>query len=317
THANPDGDAIGSSLALYHYYKLKGHTVHIVVPNDYPSFYKWMPGIDHILNFEKEADSCIAKLEKADWIFCLDYNSIFRVGEFSKYLAASDKPKMLIDHHLQPEDHFDHVMSIANTSSTSELVFEFIDSMTDKGLINKEIAACLYVGIVTDTGSFSYACNYSKTYRIIAELIEIGVDGEQIHRYVYDTFSENRMRLLGFCLSERLVVLNEYHTAYIYLMKEDLERYSFQVGDTEGVVNYALAVKDINMAVLFTEKEDYVRMSIRSKGNFSVNDFVRNHFEGGGHKNAAGGNSYLSIQETIKQFEKLLPQYRKALSHIE
>jgi len=216
---------------------------------------------------------------------------------------------VLIDHHLNPSDEFDFKISCAAVSSTSELVYDFIEAQDDLDLMDREIAENIYTGIITDTGSLSYSCNYIKTYLIIAELFKLGIDGEHIHRLVYDTYSENRMRLLGYCLSDRLIVLPKYKTAYIWLTQDDLLKFDHQIGDTEGVVNYALSIEGITMAALFTERNDRVRISFRSKGEFSVNEFARKHYAGGGHRNAAGGDSFVDMKETLRTFEELLPAY--------
>lgn len=315
SHLNPDGDAIGSSLAMYNFLLQKNHNVSVIVPNEYPAFLAWIPNSDKILVYEHQQEKALELLNNADIVFCLDFNSIKRAEKFSEPLKNSDAIKILIDHHPQPEDNFDYIISSVKTSSASELVYDFIVDLGEKHLINKSIAECIYVGIVTDTGSFSYLCNYEKTYLIVAELIKLGVDGEYIHRLVYDTFSENRLRLLGYCLSEKLRVLDEFHTAYIYLSAEDLKKFDYQVGDTEDVVNYSLSIKNINFAVIFIERKKLIRLSFRSKGEFFVNEFAKKHFEGGGHKNAAGGNSYLSLGQTVKKFEELLPQYRRQLNY--
>ncbi len=315
THANPDGDAIGSALGMYHFLKKFSKQVHVIVPNDYPSYYYWMPGNEVILNFEQNRKTCKQIIQKSDLIYCLDYNALHRLGEMESIVRESSAVKFLIDHHPQPKtSDFDYHLSTTETSSTAELVIDFMEQAGYLQLLDKKIASCIYVGIMTDTGSFSYTCNYSKTYLTVAKLIDTGIDAEDIHRKIYDTFTENRMRLLGHSLSNKLVVIPEYHTAYISLSKEELNIFKFRTGDTEGLVNYALAIEDIKFAAFFTEKSKKIRISFRSKGDFSVNDFVRQHFEGGGHKNAAGGNAYKSLAETIKIFESLLPQYKNELS---
>ncbi|HRY32306.1 MAG TPA: bifunctional oligoribonuclease/PAP phosphatase NrnA [Bacteroidales bacterium] len=316
THANPDGDAVGASLALKAYFSKLGIISDILVPNDYPSFLAWMPGIDQVVVFKRNESLAMKLAGDAKLVFCLDFNGLSRVEKMQKIWPLITVPLVMIDHHPQPEEaSFALMISETATSSTSELVYNFIEMSGDKELIDKSMAECLFVGIATDTGSFSYSCGYPETFHVVADLISKGIDPERIHRLVYDNYSEHRMRLLGYCLSEKLTVLHQFNTAYIYLSKEDLKRFHFQVGDTEGVVNYALSIDGICMAVLFTEKDNHVRMSLRSKGQFSVNEFVRNHFEGGGHKNAAGGNSYLSMDETLRKFEALLPQYQELLKN--
>ena len=302
SHSNPDGDAIGSTLALFEYLQLAGFEVNCMVPNPYPSFLAWLNGNEDILVFENKTENSKKIINSADIIFSLDYNGYSRTGVMESHLRNAKAVKVLIDHHLEPEKHFDISISKTETSSTSELIYDLIVFLGDKELLNKSIAEALYVGIITDTGSLSYSCNYSNTYNIISHLIDLGIDGEAIHQLVYGTFSEQRLRLLAYCLGDRLTVLPQFKTAYIYLTKDDLERFNYQPGDTEGVVNYALTVQGIEFAALFTERDDYIRISFRSKGDFSVNDFARKYYEGGGHKKAAGGNSHKNMQETLNEF---------------
>lgn len=316
SHYNPDGDAIGSCLALYHYLAALGKKSQVLIPNGIPEFLMWMKDADKIMIYEAHPGKSQKIIEQADLIFCLDYNAFSRTRYSEQQLLDSKAYKILIDHHLQPTAEFDHLVSRIDVSSTAELVYETIVALGHEKLISKEMAACLFVGIMTDTGSFSYSSNYPSTYRIVALLIETGIKTGEIHQNVYDTYSEQRLRLLGYCLSEKLVVLKEFGTAYISLARHELERFGFQPGDTEGIVNYALSVKNIVFAAFFTEKEEIVRISFRSKGNFSVNDFARKHFEGGGHKNAAGADSDKTLDETITDFIVLLHDYKDELNRL-
>jgi len=313
THSNPDGDAIGSCLAFFSYLKKKNHAVKMIIPDPFPEFLAWMSGHEEILDFENQKNACLEAIKSADLIFALDFNNLSRLNNVGKFILESSSCKMLIDHHLFPSDEFLYKISTSLTSSTSELVFDFIKDSGDIHLIDKEMAACLYAGIITDTGSLSYSCNYVKTYLTIAELYKLGIDGEHIHRLIYDTFSENRLRLLGYSISDKLTVLPEFHTAYITLSKEDLQRFNYEIGDTEGVVNYALSIKDINLAALFMERDGIVKVSFRSKGNFSVEEFAREHFDGGGHHNASGANCQTTLKQTIAKFKALLPVYQSQL----
>jgi bifunctional oligoribonuclease and PAP phosphatase NrnA len=308
THVNPDGDAIGASLAMFLYLKQKKHQVSVITPNDLPTFLKWMPESDNIIVNSNNTQAAFKLINEAELFICLDFNSLNRIEKLAEPFKNSNATKILIDHHIEPEDFANFILSYTNTSSTSEIVYDFIDAMGDVNLINKEIAACLYVGIATDTGSFSYACNYSHTYDIISKLMLTGIDAEHIHRLVYDTYSEDRMRLLGFCLSEKMKVISQYSTAFISLTKAELKRFNHQTGDTEGIVNFPLSIGNVKMAVLLIEKDDHVRLSFRSKGDFHVNSIAKKYFNGGGHKNAAGGNSPLSMEETINKFINLLPE---------
>jgi len=315
THTNPDGDAIGSSLGLYHFLRSFHPNVNVcvIVPNEFPSFLKWMPGVEDVRVFQSSEGDSLKVLANADLCFCLDFNSLKRTDKLSTHLETSDVFKILIDHHPQPENTFDLMISCTQSSSTSELIYDLIHAMSRNEALNKDVASCLYVGIMTDTGSFSYSCRRPDTYLAVAELIRQGIDSELIHHKVYDTYSENRMRLLGYCLSERLTVLKNFRTAYIYLTADDLTHFDHQNGDTEGVVNYALSIEGIVLAVLFTQKEDRIRLSMRSKGEFSVNDLARKHFNGGGHKNASGGDSFSSMKETLAFFETILNDYQSEL----
>lgn len=315
SHTNPDGDAIGACLAMMHFLMESGHEVHVVVPNHFPDFLSWMTGHNEILIYKDEKEKCDLLFANADLIFSLDYNSPSRVGDAENAFNNANGIKILIDHHIQPAlQYYNQVYSTVETSSTSELVFDFI-RQNGKVRLSMAMAECIYTGIMTDTGSFSYSCNYEKTFRTVAELYKTGIDGVKINRLVYNTFSEKRLRLLGYALSEKLKVLYPYSTAYIALTKPELERFDFKVGDTEGLVNYALAIKGMKFAALFVEKDNKVRISLRSVGNFSVNHFARDHFEGGGHKNAAGGDSYISLEQTLEKFEDLLAKYQNELQN--
>jgi len=316
THSNPDGDAIGASLALASYLKKKSHEVRVMVPDPYPDFLAWMKGCGEILVFSSDPEACISAIEQAELIIAADYNQLSRLNDAGQLVRKSMATKILIDHHLNPTDEFNYKISISQTSSTSELVFDLIGAMGDLHLLDKEMAECIYAGIITDTGSLSYSCNYLKTYEILAELFKFGIDGERLHRLIYDTYSESRLRLLGHSISDRLTVLPEYHAAYIVLSRQDLERFNHQVGDTEGVVNYALSIRDINLAALFMERDDIVKVSFRSKGNFAVNTIAAEHFGGGGHRNASGANCSTSLQETVSKFLEILPVYRSLLKAV-
>jgi len=316
THTNPDGDAIGSSLALSTYLKKRGHSVHVMAPDLYPDFLAWMPGHEEILFFSVHREECEKVIAGADMIIAADYNNFSRLNDAAPLVRQSAAVKVLIDHHLFASDEFDLKISISKISSTSELVYNFIEAMGDLHLLDKAIGECIYTGIITDTGSLSYSCSYVRTYLIVAELIRLGVDGEHLHRLIYDTYSESRLRLLGYSISDQLVVLPDLHTAFITLSKEDLQKFNHQIGDTEGVVNYALSIKDINLAALFMERDGMVKVSFRSKGNFSVDVLARDHFNGGGHRNAAGANCDTTLEETVSKFRRILPSYLAKLKSV-
>ncbi len=309
THTNPDGDAIGSSLGLYGSLLAAGYDkVSVIVPNSYPSFLQWMSFNDAVINATKHPHKAEKLLDQASLIFCLDYNGLSRTDKLEKPISNSKAKKILIDHHPQPEPGFDLNLSNTQVSSTAELVFEFILKLGWKDFINLKVAECFYAGIVTDTGSFSFGSNNPRTYEIMAQIMALGVDGENIHRQIYSTYSENRLRLLGYCLSEKLVVMAEQNAAYISLSKDELNRFNHKVGDTEGIVNYALSIENIHLAALFTENNDHIKISLRSTGSHDVNIFARNYFNGGGHRNASGGKNYDSMEHTLKKFESLIKE---------
>ncbi len=314
-HKGPDGDAIGSTLGLYHFLKDKGHDVTVISPNDYPQFLKWLPGQEVILNYENQKEHCNSLIQDAEIIFTLDFNVLDRTGDMVEPLRASEATFIMIDHHPEPSDYADHTYSDAKMSSTCQMVYKFIQKLMAVKSITPEIATCLYTGIMTDTGSFKYRSVTSETHMVIADLIAKGADNTAIHQNIYDTHSENRLRLLGVAL-QNLRVNKELRTAYITLSQEELDSHNFQKGDTEGFVNYGLSIAGVIFAAIFIEhKQDgIIKMSLRSKGDFSVNDFARAHFSGGGHLNAAGGKSELSLEDTVTKFNAILPDYIDELS---
>lgn len=315
-HKNPDGDAIGSTLGLYHYLSKSNHEIHVIVPNDYPHFLKWIPGQGTILKHDTQTELCNTHIKSADIIFTLDFNAFHRTGKMETILSESEAIKIMIDHHQAPDNYAKYMFSDVNMSSTCEMIYHFIDMFDDTESIDVDIATCLYVGIMTDTGSFRFRSTTDKTHQIIAYLIKKGANNTQIHANVYDTNSYKRLQLLG-CALNNLKVIPESRTSYISLSQEELYRYDYKKGDTEGVVNYGLSLENIILAVIFIEdkQEGIIKISLRSKGNFSVNELSRKHFEGGGHTNAAGGKSTLSLQDTIEKFISILPSYNNALNN--
>lgn len=308
THWSPDGDAMGSSLGLYNYLIQKKHKVTVITPNDYPSFLFWLPGNDKVINFSSTPKPAKTAVAKADIIFCLDFNSLKRIDALGDEVGKSKALKCIIDHHLQPDDFADFMLHDIKACSTCELVYDFIDLMGDKKLINQKIANCLYTGIMTDTGSFRFPSTTAKTHRIVAELIEAGTENSEIHNRIYDGNTEDKLKLLGYCLAEKLTVFKEHGTAFFSLSTDELKRFNYKKGDTEGVVNYALSIEGIYFAAFFVERDGEIKTSFRSKGDFNVNLFARKYFNGGGHANAAGGMSELSLDETIIKFVSLLPK---------
>jgi bifunctional oligoribonuclease and PAP phosphatase NrnA len=315
SHKNPDGDAIGSSLGLYFFLKKLGHETKVIMPNGFPDFLKWMPGCETIIIHEKEVENSIAVISEADVIFTLDFNSLNRIGSLQEPLEQSSAKFILIDHHQQPDDYAIASYSDTSMSSTAEMVYHFIEALDGLALIDPEIATNLYTGIMTDTGSFRFSSTTATTHRVIAHLIEAGANNAFIHQNIYDTNSPDRMRLLGVAL-KNLNILPNFNTAYITLTQKELDENNFKKGDTEGFVNYALSVKGINFAIIFIEnkQENIIKISLRSKGDFSVNDFARTHYNGGGHINAAGGRSSYSLNNTITEFISILAAYKNALT---
>ena len=313
-HKGPDGDAIGSTLGLMHFLRDKGHNAHVIAPNDYPHFLKWLPGNDEVIIYESEKERADSLIKEAQIVFTLDFNHLSRCGGMQESLVASDAVFVMIDHHQEPSDYAHYTYSDSTMSSTCEMVYKFIDKLRYSKKITPEIATCLYAGIMTDTGSFRFRSTSSDTHRVIADLIDKGADNAQIHNNIFDTNSENKLQLLGTAL-QNLKVNKQLRTAYISLSQEELDRHNFQKGDTEGFVNYGLSLEGIIFAVIFIEKanETLIKMSFRSKGDFDVNKFARAHFEGGGHINAAGGKSDISLNDTIVKFNKILPEYKEQL----
>ena len=313
THQKPDADALGSSLGLAEYLTKKGHDVTVITPTGYPYFLNWMKGNDDVINYLKAEEKSHEMVEKADIIFCLDFSSLHRINSLGEHVRTSNAIKVLIDHHLDPEDFADFVSWSTKAAATAELVFELIRDLGDADLIDKSIAECLYAGIMTDTGMFKHPNTTKNVHLITAELIDLGADISKVARMIYDTNSVNRLKFIGYALSQRLVVLEEYKTAYFAISAGDLKKFNYQTGDSEGLVNYALSIKGIMFAAMIVEREDMVKLSLRSKGGFPANEVAKNYFEGGGHKNAAGGKSDLSLNETVEKFKKILPEYKEKL----
>lgn len=316
-HKNPDGDAMGSTLGLYHYLKLKGHQPTVVSPNDYPEFLKWLPAEETVIKYDHSAADALQKIEEAELIFTLDFNAFDRVDVLKPYLEISEADFVMIDHHQAPDDYALVTYSDTSMSSTCEMVYHFIDQLGDAALINADIANCLYTGIMTDTGSFRFPSTTATTHSVIASLIEKGAENAQIHNKIYDTNSISRLQLLG-CALKNLTVLDDFNTVMITLSRDELNQFQFKKGDTEGFVNYGLSLLGIRFSVIFiehiTDTEKFVKVSLRSKGSFDVNQFSRAHFNGGGHKNAAGGRSEYSLQETKEYFKKIVANYKQELT---
>jgi phosphoesterase RecJ-like protein len=313
SHRNPDGDAIGSSLAMYHWLRHMGHTVMVAFPSEHPTVYNWMPGIDKVKVYDIESEDIDAFLENIEVSVILDYNALTRIDKMGKALAKKEPYTLLIDHHLYPEPLGDFILSDTEASSTCELVYLFMNTYSKQNLISIDIAECLYTGIVTDTGSFQYGTS-PKVFRIIAELMESGVDNHALNHLIFNQLHEKNLRLLGHCLYNRMEILEEFKTGIIFLNKHDFKVFDIQRGDTEGIVNFLLKLKKVNMAVLVMQQPTIVKLSFRSKGNFSVEDIAKNHFNGGGHLNAAGGYSKQGLAVTMDKLKSILPNFKDKLN---
>lgn len=314
THFNPDADALGSSLGMLRYLKRKGHDAVVIIPSEYPDFISWMPMAKEVHVFKKDRPEKSSKLiGEADTILCLDFSSLNRINELGDYVRNSAATKVLVDHHLEPEKFADFVQWDNTAASTAELVYQLIVELGDKNLIDESMADCLYAGIMTDTGGFRHSNTNYKVFRIASELVELGANPYRVSKLIYDTNTIERLRLMGYVLSEKLQVLPEYRTAYITLTTEELKRFSSQTGDTEGLVNYGLSIRGIKLSVLISDRKENIKLSMRSLGSFSVNEMARAHFSGGGHHNAAGGQTTLTLDQTVSKFLKLLPEYKEQL----
>ena len=313
-HKNPDGDAMGSTLGLFHYIEKLGHSATVIAPNDYPDFLKWIPGTKDVLIYEENTTVGDVLISEADLIFTLDFNALHRCGSMETPIENATAIKIMIDHHQQPDDYATYVYSDVNMCSTCEMVYHFIDKMGGLELIDVSIGEALYTGVMTDTASFRFPLTTSTTHRMIAHLIDVGVEKSSIHNAVYDTNSLGRLQLMG-CALNNLKFLEAFNTAYTSLTNKELDANDFQKGDSEGLVNYGLSLKGAKFAVIFIEhkEEGIIKISFRSKGTFDVNNFARTHFNGGGHKNASGGRSNLNLEDTIAKFISILSDYKSEL----
>jgi bifunctional oligoribonuclease and PAP phosphatase NrnA len=316
THVNPDGDAMGASLAIYQYLLKKKHNVTVVTPNEYPDFLKWMKGSDQVVEYKSNREKATDILINADLMICADFNEIDRVVGIKEQLSKIKAKRLLIDHHQNPPDLYDYTYITTETTSTSELIYRFIREMDDLSFIDTDMAECIFAGIMTDTGCFSHNSSYPLTYEIIADLLRKGIDKDKIFNFVYNNYSETRMQLMGYALNEKMTIIPEYHTAYMTLSKIELERYNFIPGDTEGFVNLPFTIKGIHVCALFVERKDFIKISLRSHGDFAVNTICEQYFKGGGHKNASGGETRLSLNDAVKLFLKILKEHENELKSI-
>lgn len=316
THFKPDADALGSSLGLAGFLKKKGHQVQVITPSDYPEFLTWMPGNKEVLAFEKKPD-VVRKINdavyNAEIIFCLDFSIISRVNEMADLVRNSRATKVMIDHHLEPEKFAAFEQWDVTSASTAGLVFELIEEVGETNLIDTDIASCLYAGLMTDTGGFRHNNTHHREFLIASKLVAMGANPHEIAKEVYDTNTLERLRLTGYVLSQKLKVLPEYRTAYMTLSQDELRQFGAQTGDTEGLVNYGLAIKGVKLAVLMYDRREEIKLSFRSLDDFPANEMARKHFDGGGHRNASGGTTKLSLEQTLKKFLEILPEYKEQL----
>lgn len=308
-HQKPDADAMGSALGLYNFLKLLGHHVTVISPTNWADFLKWMPGATNVLDFEAQKDIATKKLQSSDWLFCLDFNTLSRTKNMEPVIARLTCEKMLIDHHQQPQtESFNYGVSDTGKSSTAEMVFDFILNSGNEDKINKDIAECLYAGVMTDTGSFRFNSTTSSVHQMVARLKETGFDHSKVHESLFDNFLESRFRFFGNTLLNRMEVFYEYNTALIAIPQQDLIRYQVKTGDTEGLVNFPLSIKGIKLAAIIIDRGDERKSSFRSKGDFDVNTFARKYFNGGGHFNAAGGRNNESLEDVVKKFKEAIKE---------
>ena len=313
THHKPDADALGSSLGLYHFLQKIEIDAAVISPTDYGDFLKWLPGEDNVINFEEQTERATQLVHEADWVFCLDFNSLKRINEMGKLVEHSAAKKVLIDHHLEPETFADYGLHTTKASSTCELVFMFIEQFDGVELMDKTIASCLYAGMMTDTASFKHSSTYPSTHRVAAVLLEKGAEPNKIYEAVYDNFTADRTRFIGYCISQKLQILEEYHTALICVTADELKKFNSTTGDTEGLVNWGLTIKGIKLSTLIVDRTVLRKMSFRAKGDFPANEFARKYFNGGGHFSAAGGESTDSLETTEEKFKTALKDYRHLL----
>ena len=311
SHTNPDGDAVGSSLAWAEVLRARGHEVTCVVPNKYPYFLDWMPGIEEVVVFKTDTEGRAVKaIAEADVLFCLDFNAVSRLEILSETIQGNTTARrVLIDHHLQPDEGFDIVFSHPESSSTCFLVYCLVEAMYGTGAITRRMGELLYVGMMTDTGNFAFSHLTPELFRAVAVLLEKGISIPEIHNSVYNAYTEGRARLFGYAINRKMALIEDGTVAYMSLLESEMRRFQFQQGDSEGFVNYALTIKKVKMSAMFLAHRKFIRISLRSRGDVDVNFFARKYFNGGGHKNAAGGKSFLSMEETIDHYIRSVREF--------
>lgn len=313
SHTNPDGDAIGSSLAWAEILKSKGHSVSCIVPNRFPYYLDFMPGCDTILMYRGEGEgSVVNAVRSADIIFCLDFHTMTRLEGLGDVIDENQHAKrVLIDHHLDPVEDFDLMLSYPEASSTCYLVALVIERLFGAESITKSMAENLFVGMMTDTGNFAFSTLTPDLFRVVSILVNTGIHVPTIHNNVYNSFSEGRARLFGYVINRKMKIFHNGTVAHMSLTSEEMKRFWFQQGDSEGFVNYPLTIKKMKISAMFTEHSDFIRVSLRSRGDIDVNVFAQRYFNGGGHKNAAGGKSFMSMEDTLKHFEESIKEYSR------
>jgi phosphoesterase RecJ-like protein len=316
THHKPDGDAMGSTLGLWGFLREFVEDVVVCTPTDYSENLFWLPGNEWVLDFEKEAQKVAEKVVAADLIFCLDFNRLSRINQLGDLVRAASAQKVMMDHHLEPEEFADYTYWDHGASSTCELVYSWIENHFGSDHVTPSIATCLYTGLMTDTGNFQHNNTKPNTLRLAADLMEHGADHLMIHANIYDVFSLDRSRLFGYSLYKKLEIIPECKTALIYLDRQELKEFNVQTGDTEGLVNFGLGLKDIVLSVLIIDRTERVKMSFRSKGDFPANELATKHFEGGGHRNAAGGQSTDTLEATVAKFKNVVWEYQSQLLNV-
>ncbi len=309
-HNNPDGDALGSALGLYNTLKNMGKEASVITPNEFPDFLNWMHGVEDVLIYDKNIKKATAIIQESELIVFVDFNALSRIKLMGEVFEKDETPRVMIDHHPFPEPNTaDIQISVPEASSTCELLFHVLNKAGFKEHITKEAAECIYAGIMTDTGSLNYNSSRPETYLIVADLLQMGINKDHIHHMIFHNNSFDRMRLLGHALGAKMERIPENNAAFISLSQEELKRFNFKPGDTEGFVNQALWIEGVNLSALFTEKKDLVKISFRSRGGFPANKFSETYFNGGGHFNAAGGESKLELDETVERFKKVLNEF--------